>query len=61
MARPRLVGPAGIMCFCAGCLIILFAVLRQDRNIGRIALGGMLILLGIYWMGSHRRGRHNRD
>jgi hypothetical protein len=53
MAKRSALG--GIMCFAAGCLIIVLAIMRPGRNVGQIGLGGVLVALGLFWLGPRRR------
>jgi len=55
-------GIGGLLCFVAGCLMIVLPAIRHGGNALTIGFGGLLIALGLYWLGPKaRRGKHNRD
>jgi hypothetical protein len=52
----------GLLCFVAGCLMIVLPAIRHGTTALTIGFGGLLIALGLYWLGPARRKRkHHRD
>jgi hypothetical protein len=52
----------GLLCFVAGCLMIVLPAIRHGTNALTIGFGGLLIALGLFWLGpkGSRREKHKR-
>ena len=54
-------GIGGLLCFVAGCLMIVLPAIRHGTTALTIGFGGLLIALGLYWLGPARRRKHHRN
>jgi hypothetical protein len=65
-------GFGGLLCFAAGCLLVVFAILHPGTSVVQTGLGGVMIALGLFWMGTktrrrsdtpkqHRKNNHEKD
>jgi hypothetical protein len=50
-------GLGGLLCFAAGCLLVVFAIFHPGTSVVQTGLGGVLIALGLFWMGTKVRRR----